>query len=221
MRKEYEEKYFSGEESFYYRIGGGYKEYINYWKKFEELILRFKDKGSLLDIGCAYGFLLKHMKSRFKCYGSDISKYAIDKAKAHIKKVNFKVNDVCESFPFKQKFDVITIIDVIEHLKCHHRILKEIYKHLKKDGIVIIKTPHLSWFRKTFFKNWDIEEGHIYMYDVDDLITELKKVGFKIIGYNLAFTDFKHYVSKEPIRLKKYVGKINSNATELIVVVRK
>jgi len=222
MQKKYEKKYFSGEESFFYGIGGGYKNYPNYWKKFRNLILRFKKNGDLLDIGCAYGFLLKQMKKEFKCYGSDISNYAIKKAKTFVKDAVIKVNDICESFPFKKKFEVITMIDTLEHIQCPKKALKDSYKHLKKDGILIIKTPHLSKFRKIFFKKWDIEEGHISMYNINDLIRNLKECGFKIVGYYLALTDFKLYFFKSQIKLKKYKEKINKSLpTESIIVARK
>ena len=222
MQKEYEKKYFSGEESFFYRIGRGYKNYPKYWKKFKNLILKFKKNGALLDVGCAYGFLLRLMEKQFECYGSDISKYAIEKAKKNAKKTNLKVNDICKAFPFNKKFDVISAIDVLEHLQCPNKALKEMHAHLKKGGVLIIKTPHASWFRKKFFKKWDAEEGHINMYNINQLIRELKSIGFKIEGYHLSLTDFKLYFLKAPIKLKFYKEKINSSiSTESIIVARK
>lgn len=41
----------------------------------------------------------------------------------------------------KKKFDVITMIHVIEHLKNPVNFLKKITNNLKKNGYIIIETP--------------------------------------------------------------------------------
>jgi len=40
-------------------------------------------------------------------------------------------------------FDAITFTEVIEHLEDHRKILKEINRVLKKDGILIVTTPNI------------------------------------------------------------------------------
>jgi SAM-dependent methyltransferase len=40
-------------------------------------------------------------------------------------------------------FDAITFTEVIEHLEDHRKILKEINRVLKKDGVLVITTPNI------------------------------------------------------------------------------
>ena len=47
-----------------------------------------------------------------------------------------------ESLPFKdESFDFVTILEVLEHLRNHEKIISEIYRVLKTNGIVMISSP--------------------------------------------------------------------------------
>ncbi len=78
-KKIYDKDYFDGKKSFFYKFG--YKDLPEFWKRRLEVILKYKNKGKLLDVGCAFGFFLKYLRKKFKIYGFDISDYAIDVAK--------------------------------------------------------------------------------------------------------------------------------------------
>ena len=70
--------------------------------------------GSALDAGCAYGFLVEALRARrVQGWGIDISDYAIGQVHERVK-AYCRVGSITEPFP--QRYDLITCIEVLEHL---------------------------------------------------------------------------------------------------------
>lgn len=69
---------------------------------------------SVLDAGCAMGFLVEMLRERgVEAWGMDISEYAIDNVHESVKPYCW-VGSVLEPLP--QKYDLIVSIEVLEHL---------------------------------------------------------------------------------------------------------
>lgn len=101
------------------------------------LIRKFKKEGRLLDVGCAFGFFLKLAeKYGFQPFGIDISSYAVKKARK-IVKGKILQGDIEEDIPFPDNFfDVITLFDILEHLKNPKRVLSQLKKKIKHSGYI-------------------------------------------------------------------------------------
>lgn len=184
----YDENYFSGKKSFFYKFG--YKDSINIWKSRLNILLRYKNRGKLLDVGCALGYMLVPFSKHFKIYGVDCSIYAINIAKKNVENGVFKVHNVEEAFPFrKNTFDVVTCMDVLEHLNHTDRLIKNISNVLKKDGILFLITPNYNILRKLLYRFPDKMEHHISLYHIDDIIEKLENNNFEVLesftGLNL------------------------------------
>ena len=97
-----------------------------------------KSGKKLLDVGCGSGILLEASKKyRFQSIGVEPSKWLFKKA---IKRgLNVRCG-VLEDIPNSQKFDVITMADVIEHVTNPMEILQQIKSRLKPEGIGVIVT---------------------------------------------------------------------------------
>ena len=114
-------------------------------KKFKKKI---KDKSlnniKILDIGCGGGLLCEPLsKLGADVIGIDASEKNIKIAKTHARKNNLKINYYCaspENFLYKQKFDVVLNMEIIEHVENVNIFLKESSKFLKKDGVMFIAT---------------------------------------------------------------------------------
>ena len=123
------------------------------------LLQNFKDSSNkkILDYGCGNGEFLKNFKS--KKFGYEFNE-AADK-KSNINYLNLK------QIP-KYKFDVIIMRGVIEHIPEFYKILKILFKSLKKKGIFFITaTPNnlcLPYFNKPskFHLN---NQRHIYHFN--------------------------------------------------------
>ncbi len=100
-------------------------------------------KGNILDIGCATGFFLKAAKDAgWQVEGVEISEFAANYAKNHFK---FKV--YCEDFldiKISEKFDVITMWDVIEHFYNPQAAIEKANKLLKPGGLLVLSTPDVA-----------------------------------------------------------------------------
>jgi len=103
------------------------------WKKIEEF---FPEKGKLLDIGCGIGIFLDLMKSKgWDVYGQDISAFAVEYCKKKGYKV-FKGN--LGDVKISEKFDLITMFDVIAHVKYPLNYFVMCKKLLNKDTFLIV-----------------------------------------------------------------------------------
>jgi SAM-dependent methyltransferase len=154
MKKDYNRGYFENVSG--YSRHGGYgkmhKEIIMWYNGIFEVL---KKKGNIdlkqgngekvLDVGCAYGYILSELnKKNFKTYGMDISQYAVKIAKQLNKTSRIDVGDIHHLVPFRSKFDFILCLEVLEHLQTPEDAIKNMYSSLKKGGFLIITTPNPS-----------------------------------------------------------------------------
>jgi SAM-dependent methyltransferase len=96
----------------------------------------FKDiKGKLLDIGCCRGGLRKYLHDDLEYYGVDVLSNNFK---------NFVPIDLNnKTLPFKSKqFEAVNCTDVLEHLFYPLKMLQEIKRVLKDDGVVLISLPN-------------------------------------------------------------------------------
>jgi 2-polyprenyl-3-methyl-5-hydroxy-6-metoxy-1,4-benzoquinol methylase len=145
--KEAEQNYF-GDASIFYEearfIFKGTKPHHrdkNYEYEIAQL-KQIKSAGKLLDIGTNMGFFLR--KAREAGYDVEGVEPAPALAEIARKEFSFKIkNSYFKKEDFAQKsFDIITLVDVFEHITSPVPILKDVYEVLKDDGIVCIKVPN-------------------------------------------------------------------------------
>ncbi len=145
-------------------------------KKWANGLQFIKNDMNVLDIGSSDGSFFdylqrKNIVGRYSCFDAD--KKAIASARAKGYQAYNSLNSI------KQKFDVITLWEVIEHLQLDKfgEYLKFIKAHLKENGIVIISTPNIL---NIFYPFW-AEPTHIRPYCLESLCNILESQGFLII----------------------------------------
>lgn len=127
-------------------------------KRVARLLMDYKGPSSkLLDLGCSIGLTLSVVGQYFPNYiGCDIYEEKITATNKLLERLKMKKNTVLyngSKLPFKDNtFDIVTSIEVTEHSKNPQRMIKEIQRVLKKDGIVQITTPNKWWPIDTHFK---------------------------------------------------------------------
>jgi 2-polyprenyl-3-methyl-5-hydroxy-6-metoxy-1,4-benzoquinol methylase len=174
-----------------YFYGFSKSNYLNYEKldpsKLFEGILYFVRNhnikvNSVLDVGCAFGFLLKELSSVFnELHGFDISEFAIEKAKKVIPEASLKIHSLEDPLPYPDNnFDCITAVDVLEHTRNFERNFGEIVTKLKKGGYLIVSTPLNEWPRR-YFGFMDKDKTHISVLKETELAGIIKKNDMKII----------------------------------------
>jgi SAM-dependent methyltransferase len=98
----------------------------------------------VLDIGCAKGFLVEAFcaEGTPAVFGTDISLYAVCAGDATIRH-RLTVSDASEGLPFRtSSFDLVTAVDVFEHLLDPMEALGEIRRVVRGDGVAYLKICH-------------------------------------------------------------------------------
>jgi 2-polyprenyl-3-methyl-5-hydroxy-6-metoxy-1,4-benzoquinol methylase len=157
-----------------------YRKILMY--KHLNIIKMFKRRGTLLDIGCFTGSFPEIVqKEGFLPYGIEPSRWAVRIAKARkIKIIGENLEDTL--LPF-EKFDVISLWDVIEHLPNPNKIIKKLKKTLKEDGILAIGTPNIESLIAKIFKGKHpyLIRMHIVLFGPKTIKRLLENNGFSII----------------------------------------
>ncbi len=185
----YSKDYFSGKKSFFWKGGyGGYgilsQLYFNNLFAPIKPYLITKYTATVLDIGCAYGFMLERFPKNYRKFGVDVSKHAIAIAQKRLPAGVFKTAGVEKKTPFnKDYFDLVICNDVLEHLESPAKALGHIFTSLKKNGIFYLTTPNYNWVRKVFFAYPDKTEHHISLLPHQELADLLTQTGFKMIDH--------------------------------------
>ena len=110
-------------------------EYINILKYVE----KFKPQ-KILDMGCGFGVFLSLLREKgFNAIGIDLDK---DHVKICISKGLNAKNGDAQKIPLTSgSFDMVILLQVLEHCKDHNKVFKEVYRVLKKKGKFICTVP--------------------------------------------------------------------------------
>lgn len=151
--------------------GIGYRDFAIHQVKVDYIMSR-KPKGKVVDIGCAFGYIVKRLRDKsIDAWGVDVSQYALskapDEAKPYLKQAS------ADNLPFGDKeFDIAFSASTFEHLP-PEIVPKAIAEAVRvaKRGIIAVTpgdAPHfdedithqtkqpLAWWRKQFPPEFEI-----------------------------------------------------------------
>jgi SAM-dependent methyltransferase len=104
-----------------------------------EFIGRYRAAGKLLDVGCAYGFFLQEAKPFFDVAGIELAQDAVAHCRRNALNVLAGVADATNLGRLGQ-IDVVTLLDVIEHLPNPRDTLRLCAHRLNPGGIIVLTT---------------------------------------------------------------------------------
>jgi 2-polyprenyl-3-methyl-5-hydroxy-6-metoxy-1,4-benzoquinol methylase len=128
-----------------------------------------------LDIGCSVGFLLKHFQEVYCCVSAGIEPNDVHRAHAQQDGLAVYANlDELEKME-KERFDLISIIHVLEHLPDPVGYLAHLRERLlAPDGWLLLEVPNL-------YSHDSFEIAHLVSYSTHTLAQVLEKAGFDIV----------------------------------------
>lgn len=103
------------------------------------------NKKSILDIGAGQGIMLHHAKNLgYKTYGTEVSEKTIKVLEENCPFVETVQDKNLENLPldWPKKYDVISCLDVLEHVENPVLLLRGIKDKLNDNGFLIISLPN-------------------------------------------------------------------------------
>ena len=151
---------------------------------FLERLLRYCDKGRLLDIGAASGaYVRAAIDKGWEAHGIELSPFAVAFAKDYWK-VNL-IQGTVEGAHFQNNFfDTIILVHTLEHLPDPLKTLKEINRILKRTGRLYVSVPNIASYKaKKLGKKWGSLKPaeHLFFFSPKILKLLLEKAGFDIM----------------------------------------
>lgn len=138
-------------------------------RSLESILISLKQTHSVLEIGCGEGSVLQIIKKLFPdCHytGVDIDKSLLELVKKQGADEVFLNETDPLHLPYEDNsFDLVLMIEVLEHLKCPHQALQEAKRMTKNP--VIISVPReplwriLNMARLKYWKTMGNTPGHL------------------------------------------------------------
>lgn len=143
-----------------------------------KFLSKYKKNGKLLDIGAGSGIMVEAaLEEGFDAEGVEPSKWLQKNAQ------NLNLPVYQGIFPHPETpgpYDVIALVDVIEHVTHPAKLLTEIHNALSEEGIFVLVTPDVNSFAAKLlgYKWWHYRFAHIGYFNRKNLSTLLDKTGF-------------------------------------------
>ncbi len=120
----------------------------SYFNRINFIIKNIGSGSRVLNVGCGDGYVDRFLKKKFKkVYSIDINKSDLKIAKSinPEKNVIYK-EESASNLPFKNDFfDAVVCTELIEHIPDDKKVIKEIYRVLKKNGRLMLTIPHKKY----------------------------------------------------------------------------
>jgi SAM-dependent methyltransferase len=169
--------------------GSDYYEYGNsehFWVIHRQrLLLRYFDNiirqaNVVGEIGCGNGLVLSFISKYYKktIDGMDLNERALEMCPEFDGQLFYY--DVLDRHPeMESKYDLLLLLDVLEHIDEEKPFLDAISWHLKPGGTVLINVPCNS----RLFSRYDEAAGHFRRYDIHALYKVLESAGFSVLRH--------------------------------------
>lgn len=158
-----------------------FKNFELRYKKIERYLPNKSPK--VLDIGCYDCVFLNYMKEK----GCQV--LGVEPASECVRygKENFGldiINGFFEDQNIEQKYDLITMFNVLEHAKRPKETLVKTHSLLEKDGLLVLELPYIytpqSFLSFGFWHHFEID--HNWFFSKNAIKCLLEKVGFQVIS---------------------------------------
>ena len=132
----------------------------------------------LLDVGCGTGAILARLAGHYDVHGTDESPHAVE----HCRKRGLTGLHVgpLETLPPAQPFDVVTLLDVIEHADDDVGLLRAAGARLRPHGHVLVTVPAYP----SLWGIHDVVTHHRRRYTRDTLARAVGAAGFVVRDLN-------------------------------------
>lgn len=149
------------DDQYFFGGGAGYTDYLaeselllNHGRRYAKRLAHFVKPGLMLDVGAAAGFLLKgFVEAGWDGRGVEPNDRMAEHARS---KLGLQVETgSLESFKSDERFDLVTMIQVIAHFVDVRRAFEVVSEHLAPSGFVLVESwDRKSWTARLFGQRW-------------------------------------------------------------------
>ena len=155
--------------------------YQRFYRWLEDVSKTYVAGRTILDVGCGEGIFLETLSAEWSKKGVEPSASGTRKAqKKNLDVVNATLDALTEHF----QADLITALDVIEHVIDPHDFLESLKRHLGPGGAVLVVTGDAdSYSARTAGPQWSYLRwcGHISVFSGSGLRRLLESHGFEVL----------------------------------------
>ena len=124
-------------------------------------LVAVRPSGRLLDVGCAFGNFLAVARQRYDAAGIDVSRDEVEVARTRLKGVPIGHGSVLE-LDTRQKFDVVTCFDTLEHVGALDEALTVLRGVMAPAGILAITVPVFDGLVGKVVRRLDHDPTHVW-----------------------------------------------------------
>jgi SAM-dependent methyltransferase len=173
----------------YERVSGAYFDsqendarYVRFYKGLEQLVRQHVSGRTILDVGCGDGIFLKTISEEWSKQGLEPSASGASLAR----KKNLDVTHATLDTSAQYHVDLISALDVIEHIIDPHHFVESFKRHLRPGGVVLLLTGDAdSYAARIAGAHWSYLRwcGHISIFSRSGLRRLLQAHGFEILDW--------------------------------------
>ncbi len=187
----YDQAYYQGQKAYSYTDERQQEEASRIvWKK-RVRFLKTKDRSKAgqkawLDVGCSFGGLMQTAREAgYAPYGVEVSEYSGNYAAQRFGPDRIYTGSIENINIPSDIFSIVSMVEVIEHLYSPAQALKNIYRSMKKGGVLLVQTAnmaglqaHLGGPRYHYYL-----PGHLSYFNRFNLAEALKSAGFRKVRF--------------------------------------
>lgn len=138
------------------------------------------DRPTLLDVGCGHGFFLEQaLLLGMQARGIEVSPQAVRYARGELQ---LEVREMpLDELPADERYDIITLWGVLEHVPQPLRTMEQVRAHLKSGGMTWVMTPNTNalerFLKGTQYFNF-LNQSHLTHFHARTLRALLERASF-------------------------------------------
>jgi len=178
----YHDDYFNGDE--YADYVGDKRVIQRNMQKWLRIVREYVPSGSLVEVGCAYGFFLELAREYFDVMGIDVSKEATDYARSRFDVSALSGDFLSDNRLTPASVDVVTMWDFIEHASAPDKFVARAQEILRPGGYLFLTTGDMdSWMAHRQGANWRLihPPTHLQYFSRATMSKLLGRYGFSVV----------------------------------------